>query len=80
MTESDKDTDAIWRQATSECFAEIIAQNKQLKKEIAAIRDAGNLLGQWLSAALDDPNVCPEMKRHIEAWFDALEPTKESSQ
>jgi DNA modification methylase len=26
-------------------------------------------VGSWLSAALDDPTVCDEMKRDIEAWF-----------
>lgn len=35
--------------------------------------DAGGELwsvGSWLSAALDDPKVCPEMKRDIQEWFD----------
>ncbi len=27
-------------------------------------------LGSWLSAALDDPSVCAELKRDIEAWFE----------
>ncbi|WP_156367228.1 hypothetical protein, partial [Novosphingobium sp. KN65.2] len=31
-------------------------------------------LGQWLSAALDDPNVCEEMKADIREWFSAGEP------
>lgn len=26
-------------------------------------------IGAWLSAALDDPKVCAEMKADIEAWF-----------
>jgi hypothetical protein len=26
-------------------------------------------IGSWLSAALDDPNVCDEMKADIEAWM-----------
>ena len=26
-------------------------------------------LGKWLSAALDDPNVCEEMKADIRRWF-----------
>lgn len=30
-------------------------------------------LGRWLSAALDDPNVCQEMKDDINAWF-SLQP------
>lgn len=35
--------------------------------------DAGGGLwpvGSWLSAALDDPKVCAEMKRDIQEWFD----------
>ena len=31
-------------------------------------------LGAWLAAALDDPNVCAEMKADIEAWMNAGEP------
>lgn len=31
-------------------------------------------IGRWLSAALDDPQVCEEMKADIRAWFDAGEP------
>ena len=27
------------------------------------------IIGHWLSAALDDPQVCDEMKKDIEAWF-----------
>lgn len=33
-------------------------------------------LGSWMSAALDDPNVCAEMKADINAWFAALEKTR----
>lgn len=31
-------------------------------------------LGVWLSAALDDPNVCEAMKADIREWFSAGEP------
>ena len=31
-------------------------------------------LGKWMSAALDDPNVCEEMKADIRDWFSAGEP------
>jgi hypothetical protein len=31
-------------------------------------------LGAWLSAALEDPNVCVEMKADIREWFSAGEP------
>lgn len=29
-------------------------------------------LGGWLSAALDDPNVCQEFKDDIVAWFEEV--------
>lgn len=31
-------------------------------------------LGAWMSAALDDPNVCDAMKADIREWFSAGEP------
>jgi hypothetical protein len=31
-------------------------------------------IGAWLSAALEDPNVCAEMKADINAWFEAHQP------
>ncbi len=31
--------------------------------------EANERLGPWMSAALDDPNVCAEMKADINAWF-----------
>ena len=31
-------------------------------------------IGWWLSAALEDPNVCAEMKADIHAWFEAHQP------
>jgi hypothetical protein len=34
-------------------------------------------IGSWLSAALDDPNVCAEMKADILAWFDAGMPSRD---
>ena len=37
--------------------------------EADEMREAAYNLGKWLSAALDDPNVCDEMKRDIHAWF-----------
>jgi hypothetical protein len=35
--------------------------------------DEDAALGAWLSAALDDPKVCKEMKNDIENWFDSFE-------
>jgi hypothetical protein len=37
--------------------------------------EASSNLAMWLSAALDDPAVCAEMKRDITAWFDAGQPS-----
>lgn len=31
-----------------------------------------NEIGQWLSAALDDPKACDEFKYVIKCWFDRL--------
>lgn len=39
-------------------------------------RDADDALGKWMSAALDDPNVCAEMKSDINEWFEAIENAK----
>jgi hypothetical protein len=38
-----------------------------------ALIDESEKLGWWMSAALDDKNVCAEMKSNINAWFVALE-------
>jgi hypothetical protein len=35
---------------------------------------ADDAIGRWLSAALEDPNVCAEMKADINAWFEAKRP------
>lgn len=37
------------------------------------IGDAEFRIGKWLSAALDDPEVCAEMKLDIVNWFTAIE-------
>lgn len=41
--------------------------------------EASDRLGAWLSAALDDPGVCAEMKADINAWFSAGQPLPEPS-
>ena len=41
--------------------------------EIAKLRATNDRLGKWMSAALDDPGVCAEMKDDITAWFNAFE-------
>lgn len=37
-------------------------------------QDAADRIGKWLSAALEDPGVCAEMKADINAWFEAGQP------
>jgi len=39
-----------------------------------ATQQTTSKLGAWLAAALDDPNVCAEMKADIETWMNAGEP------
>lgn len=41
---------------------------------LADLKEAGTLIGPWLSAALDDPEVCQEYKDAIMAWMDAYAP------
>ena len=38
------------------------------------VREAAGRMGAWMSAAMDDPQVCEAMKADIRAWFDAGEP------
>lgn len=38
-----------------------------------AIDEASDKLGAWMSAALEDDNVCEEMKMDIRNWFKVLE-------
>ncbi len=46
---------------------------KMQSPEVVAMREASKRLGVWMSAALEDPGVCDEMKRDIRSWFAALE-------
>jgi hypothetical protein len=39
---------------------------------VLALVEASGHLGGWMSAALDDPKVCAEMKADINRWFAAL--------
>lgn len=54
----------------TECLRDAYAQ-------IERLRAANDKIGIWMAAALDDPNVCQEMKRDINAWFDAIDGTNE---
>lgn len=42
--------------------------------------EAAERIGSWLAAALEDPNVCAEMKADIKAWFDAGQPLYASAE
>lgn len=44
-----------------------------LEAKIGRLRAANERLGRWMSAALDDPRVCAEMKADIHNWFAAWE-------
>ena len=41
---------------------------------VSTDKEVSDRLGKWMSAALDDPNVCEEMKNDIRAWFSAGQP------
>jgi len=43
----------------------------ELKAENKRLRAANEKLGSWMSAALEDGQVCEEMKRDIRDWFAA---------
>lgn len=55
---------------TNETIAKVLRVQASCKR----LGHAGDKLGAWLSAALDDPNVCDEMKADIRAWFEAFDP------
>ena len=58
--------------STAEPFAwtEGVAWHKPAHRAVLA----NVKLGAWMSAALDDPNVCEAMKADIREWFSAGEP------
>ena len=41
----------------------------ELESRIEKRNETDGAIGGWLSAALDDPDVCAEMKLDIVAWF-----------
>ena len=43
------------------------------------VQGANERVGKWLSAALEDPAVCAEMKADIEYWFKAIKPPRPSA-
>lgn len=42
------------------------------EEEFQKFLAASDTLGRWMSAALDDPKVCKEMKEDIDKWFEAM--------
>ena len=55
-------------------YARLSFALEQLDKgatEIERLKSANDKIGAWLSAALDDPQVCTEMKMDIHEWFAA---------
>jgi len=42
------------------------------------LQDGNERIGRWMSAALEDPQVCEEMKTDVRAWFAAQESTAKS--
>ena len=40
-----------------------------LQRERDELKRRNEIVGPWLSAALENPNVCDEMKQDIQAWF-----------
>lgn len=57
----------------SEEILKLRAENSKLREQYDKLVDACvNNVGSWLSASLDDPMVCKEMKADVRKWFDAL--------
>jgi hypothetical protein len=52
---------------------ELVENIKACFRQCNALRKGNEKLGPWMSAALEDPNVCEEMKADIRAWFEAQE-------
>lgn len=44
------------------------------RQDLERLMNASDELGFWMSAALDDPHVCAEMKACAQEWFRALGP------
>jgi chromosome segregation ATPase len=55
--------------------AAAVSRAERAEARERALREASDKLGAWMSAALDDPTVCEEMRRDIREWFAALNPS-----
>ena len=51
--------------------SEIETLKAKLEEAIGA-GDKAEAIGRWMSAALDDPKVCDEMKKDVNTYFDGL--------
>ena len=52
-----------------EAFYELARRLEEAQQKIVAQEAKDNYVGRWLSAALDDPSVCEEMKADIGLWM-----------
>lgn len=67
------DPDASFQSGHEEGFIAGVAAVMDPRLHHRAIMGCVNL-GKWMSAALDDPSVCEEMKADIREWFSSGEP------
>jgi len=51
----------------------------KLKRKNEKLQEAFDKVGSWLSAALDDPKVCKEMKQDIRDAFDIFHEGEENA-
>jgi hypothetical protein len=65
-------TEAKLRSQLEYCSYERI---QSLEATVAGMRGANTAVGAWLSAALEDPGVCAEMKADISKWFETFDPS-----
>lgn len=54
------------------CLKTLTAVTEGKDGEIKMLLEASRKVGGWLSAALEDPGVCEEMKNDVRAWFTTL--------
>ena len=77
------DRDGVEVGVSRQAVDEIVAAVKKVRAALSRPVEAGDAerrdkadykIGWWLSGALEDPNVCAEMKTDINAWFEAHQP------
>lgn len=57
----------------AQTFTGLTSDFTRLMGEMWKLQEANKIIAPWLSAALEDPNVCKEMKADVTAWFKAQE-------